>query len=351
MLVIDSHLDLGWNGTGWNRDLTLPVEAIRQAEAGMTEKGRGTNTVSLPAMRAGGVGICLATVLARAKPLGRTSIDFRTQEIAYGAAQGQLAYYRALERKGEMRMLRQWSDVEAHVEAWNSRPDSTPVGFILAMEGADPILSANHVDDWYEDGLRVIGLTHYGPNVYGHGTASSGPLTGRGVDLLRAMEGRFVLDATHLCDGSFWQALDVFRGPVLASHNNCRTLTPGDRQFSDEQIKALIDRGAVIGAALDAWMLVPGWKHGVTGREAARLTTVVDHMDRVCQIAGNARHAAVGSDLDGGFGTEQSPADLDTIADLQKFAGILSDRGYTADDVVAVMHGNWLRFFESALSG
>ena len=105
-----------------------------------------------------------------------------------------------------------------------------------------------------------------------------------------------ILDLTHLSDGSFYDALDRFSGPVIASHNNCRALVPGDRQFSDEQIGRLIERGAVIGAALDAWMLEPDWVHGESSTEAVKLTTVADHIDHVCQLAGNTLHAGIGTD-------------------------------------------------------
>ena len=134
----------------------------------------------------------------------------------------------------------------------------------------------------------------------------------------------------------------------MASHNNCRALVPGDRQFTDEQVKAIVDRGGVIGAALDAWMLYPNWIKGETQPEVVGLSAVADHIDHVCQIAGNVQHAAIGSDLDGGYGTEQCPHDLDTIADLQKIGDLLRARGYTAGDVAGVMHGNWLRFFQQA---
>ena len=159
-----------------------------------------------------------------------------------------------------------------------------------------------------------------------------------------------ILDVTHLCDTSFWEALDGFGGPVWASHSNCRALVPHERQLSDEQIQALIGRGAVIGAALDAWMLVPGWKRGETKPEVAgvRLAHVVDHVDHVCQLAGNARHAGVGSDLDGGFGREQCPGDLETIADLQQIGSLLDQRGYSADDVRLILHGNLIRFLEES---
>ena len=159
-----------------------------------------------------------------------------------------------------------------------------------------------------------------------------------------------ILDVTHLSDQCFDEALDHFGGPVLASHHNCRSLVPDQRQLSDEQIKRLIDRGAVIGAALDAWMLSPGWVRGKTqpNEENVSLDTYVDHIDRVCQLAGNAHHAGIGTDLDGGFGTEQTPYDLDTIADVQRVPAILRRRGYLEADLKAIMHGNWVRFFRTA---
>ena len=159
-----------------------------------------------------------------------------------------------------------------------------------------------------------------------------------------------ILDVTHLSDQCFDEALEIYGGPVLASHHNCRALVPNQRQLTDDQVKRLVARGAVIGTALDAWMLHPGWVRGESKPEelGVKLEAMVDHIDRVCQLAGNNRHAAIGTDLDGGFGLEQSPCDLDTIADLQKFPDLLRKRGYKEDDVRAILHGNWVRFFREA---
>ncbi|HZT70495.1 MAG TPA: membrane dipeptidase [Terriglobia bacterium] len=355
MIVIDAHLDLAWNALGWNRDLTWDIREMRKAEVGMPDEHRGANTVSLSEMRRGEVAVCLATVLARASKLAEPNqaepnIDFRTQEIAYAMGRGQVAYYRILEKQGLMKMLRNRRDLKAHMEKWSAGDDRTlPLGYILSMEGADPIVSPAQVEEWWDDGLRVVGLAHYGWSAYAHGTGGSGGLTAKGKDLLRVMqEARMILDATHLSDESFWEALELFHGPVLASHNNCRMLVPGDRQFTDDQIRELIKRDAVIGAAFDCWMLYPGWKLGVTPSNAVSMENVADHIDHICQLAGNARHVGIGSDLDGGFGREQSPHDLDTIADLQALSGILDKRGYSKSDIEGIMHGNWLRFFEKA---
>jgi len=154
-----------------------------------------------------------------------------------------------------------------------------------------------------------------------------------------------ILDVTHLCDRTFHDALDLFEGPVWASHSNCRTLVDDPRQFSDEQILRLIERGAVIGAALDTWMLVPGWIRQVSTPEetGVKLDDVLDHTDHICQLAGNADHVGIGSDLDGGFGTEQTPRDLKSIADLANLADLLAARGYDSDATDKIFHGNFLR--------
>ena len=308
-------------------------------------------------MRRGAIAICQATVLARARPEGRPAdgpsrlnLDFANQEIASATARGQLAYYELLERRGVLRMIRTAAQLEEHLRSWSADPAGSPIGYILAMEGADPIVDVDEAAAWWDRGLRSVNLAHYGKSRYAVGTGGDGPLTPDGVRLLAEFERLgMILDTTHLSDTSFFQALDTFGGPVLASHNNCRALVPDGRQFSDEQVRLLIGRGAVIGAALDAWMLFPGWLRGQTTRDVVALDAVADHIDRVCQLAGNARHAAIGSDLDGGFGTEQVPAGLDRISELQKLDAILSARGYPSGDVDAIFHGNWLRFFREHL--
>lgn len=393
-LIIDAHLDLAWNALSYNRDQCAPLDAINARETAMTDfPGRGRATTCLPEMRRGGVAVCLATLMARAKkevqPSGghrRTDLDYANQQIAYAVAQGQLAYYRLLEQLGEASLLTTRGELDAHWRRWTSAvaaaggsPDQAagrlPVGMIVAMEGADPITGPEQVEAWWEDGLRSVMLAHYGRSHYAVGTGASGPLSPQGRALLDALaQVGMILDVTHLCDESFFQAVDAFPGPLMASHSNCRALVPGDRQLTDAQIRILIERDAVIGAVADAWMLVPGWQRGVsrpdnlapthtassspdaaaatdTRPRKLMLTAMVDHIDHVCQLAGNARHAAIGSDLDGGFGTEQTPADLRTISDLQRVTAELRRRGYSDADVQAIAHGNWLRFFRQWLPG
>jgi membrane dipeptidase len=355
MLIFDAHLDLAWNGVEWNRNLELPVAEIRKFEQHFPEIVPGDCTVSFPEMERGRLGLVIATLLPRLHRREKPLTFYQSRESAYAAAYGQLAYYRAFVAKGRLRDLPDRHSFMAHFERWQAFDagqisERPPIGYVLSMEGAPPILFPEQVDEWYAAGLRIVGPAHYGPNEYCHGTGSSGGLTADGRRLLQEMQRvGLMLDATHLADESFWEALDLFSGPVLASHHNCRALVPGDRQLTDEQIRALIERGAVIGAAFDTWMLYPGWKKYVTSPQEVPLERVVDHIDHICQLAGNARHSGIGTDLDGGFGREQSPGDLDTIADVQKIAEILLRRGYSQADVERIMYRNYVEFFSRNL--
>src|SRR5260221_1810221 len=327
MLIFDAHLDLSMNALEWNRDLTLPTAEIRQREQGLSDKpDRGKGTVSLAEMRRGRIGMCVATQIARYVKPGNSLPGWHSPEQAWAQTQGQLAWYRAMEEKGQMFQIKDTSGLQNHLERWegkvergnalrveskptsgtlsqlstqtslnshHSPPNSAPlpIGYILSLEGADSILTMAHLERSYAQGLRALGPAHYGPGTYAQGTDASGGLGQRGRELLAEMERlNIILDVTHLCDESFWEALDHFHGRLWASHSNCRALTPHDRQLSDEQIKVLIERGAVIGAALDAWMMVAGWIKRKTTPESVglKLERLLDHIDHVCQLDGHA---------------------------------------------------------------
>lgn len=351
-LIFDAHLDLSMNALEWNRDLTQPLSDIRRREQELTDlPDRGKGTISLAEMRKGRIGICVATMIARYVSPGNPLPGWHSREQAWAQTQGQLAWYSAMEDKGEMVQIKNTAELKKHLQLWKNAEEVAhlPIGYILSLEGADSIVTMAHLEKNYENGLRALGPAHYGPGVYAYGTDSSGGLGQKGRALLKKMEElNIILDATHLCDKSFWEALKHFQGPIWASHNNCRKLVPHNRQFSDEQIKALLERDAVIGAAFDAWMLIPDWERGKSTPEhtGVSLSHVIDHVDHVCQLAGNALHTAIGTDLDGGFGKEQCPKDVETIADLQKIPDLLEARGYTEEDIENIMSKNWLRFLE-----
>ncbi|MDF0716163.1 membrane dipeptidase [Muricauda sp. 334s03] len=348
MFIFDAHLDLAMNALEWNRDLRLSVSEIRKREQGMTDKpDRGKNTVSLPAMREGNIGLCMGTQIARFVEKGSPLPGWHSQHQAWAQTQGQLAWYKTMEAAGEMVQIKDIAGLENHLELWKSDEPKKPIGYILSLEGADSIVDMSYLEKSYESGLRAIGPAHYGPGIYAHGTDSVGGIGQKGKDLLKKVEElNIILDATHLCDKSFWETMKVYHGPVWASHNNCRKLVDHNRQFSDEQITELINRDAVIGVALDAWMMVPNWVRGISTPKDMNVTLeiAIDNIDHICQLAGNTDHVGIGTDLDGAFGKEQTPWDLDTIADLQKIPNMLTKRGYTRSDIEKIMNQNFINF-------
>jgi len=359
MLVFDGDYPMAYGALELNRDLTRPLAEVRAAE----EHPENIAFASLPEMRRGRVAAALVKFTVRRQSADSVLPGLRGSEAIYGAARGQLAYYEMLAQSGEARLLTQRRELTDHMAQWERAEDSEilPVGFIIGMEGADPVLSPSQVHRWWQYGVRVISLTHYGPSAYAHGTGSRGGLLGSAAELLKEMSScGMLLDLTHIADESFWQAVELYEGPVLASHQNCRALVPGERQFSDEQLQLIIDRGGIIGVSMDTWMLYasPVLDWGRTGsynrrdyfaREAISLAHVADHIDHICQLSGNALHAAIGGDTDGQGGIEGAPIDVDTVADYQKLVPILAARGYAEADIENVLYKNWLRFYQTHL--
>jgi membrane dipeptidase len=353
-LVVDAHLDLAHNAIEANRDLTLPLGEIRAAEQHRADRrDRGRGTVCLPELRRGGFGLVVATQLA---PVGHTPGRWSSPQQAWAMTQAQLAWYREMEALGEMVQVTDRAGLDAHVALWadsGTRPEAKPVGYILSLEGADSLVDPSYVHRAHAYGLRAIGPAHFGPGRYSPGTKSAGGLTPLGRELLAEMDALgMILDVTHLTDEALAEVLERYAGPIWASHCNVRSLTPIQRHLSEDQLRRLIERGAVIGGMLDAWALDERFIDGVSDpwQLDIRIERIVDHWDRICELAGNTEHIAIGTDLDGGFGTEQSPWDLDSIADVRRLETVLADRGYDEGDIDNVFHANWLRFLRRAWS-
>lgn len=351
MLLFDAHLDLALNAVDWNRDLRCEVDDLRAQEQAqkMTEPGRCGSTLSLPELRRADIGICLSTLLARQEKDISHSFGWTSPQTCYAMAHAHLAWHRAMERAGWLRGIRTKQDLQDHLATWLERSSHVPVGFIQTMEGADPLLSPDTIDEFHQHGLRAIGLTHYGANRYGGGTQCEVGLALDAIPLLKRIEELGItVDMTHLSDVAFWQVLKHFNGRIHASHQNSRRIAPWQRQFSDDQYKAIIERDGVIGIAFDAIMLQPGYV-----RQHSEVTVtmdrIVDNIDIVVQLAGSVRNVGIGTDLDGGFGVDQTPTDFDRMRDLQRIPELLAARGYSDTEARAIMHGNWLRFFDEVL--
>ncbi|GAB3775569.1 membrane dipeptidase [Spirosoma horti] len=357
MFIIDAHLDMALNAIEWNRDYRMTAHEIRQQEGDMTDKiDRAKGTVSLPDLRRGNIGLVVATQIARFNQSNGNlpGAGWNSPEQAWAMTQAQRAWYETMVDAGEMVQIRDRASLDSHVALWLDETiakDKKPVGYILSLEGADSLVNLSYLEKAYAYGLRALGPAHYSTGRYAPGTGLSGPLTPQGRELVKEMDRLgIILDATHLTDEGFSEALSLYKGPVWASHHNCRALVPHQRQLTDDQIRQLTERGGVIGGCFDAWMMKPGFTQRVSNPASfgISLETIIDHYDHICQLTGNSHHIAIGSDLDGTYGIEQSPSDLDTIADLQNLTGLLTKRGYSSEDIENIFHKNWLRFLRNA---
>jgi membrane dipeptidase len=195
-----------------------------------------------------------------------------------------------------------------------------------------------------------LGLTHYGTNRYGGGTRSEVGLVLDAIELLKNCETLGItIDMTHLSDVAFWQVAKHFHGRVHASHQNARAICNWQRQFSDDQIRFVIERNGVLGVSMDVIMLQDGFVRGQT-LPSATLERAVDQVEHVRELAGGSiGNVGIGTDLDGGYGFEQTPTDLNRYRDVQKMVGIMQRRGFSEPDIEAVFYGNWMRFFGEVL--
>ncbi|MDG2396231.1 MAG: membrane dipeptidase [Flavobacteriaceae bacterium] len=354
--ILDAHLDLAMNALEWNRDLTKSISSINHLEKNLKDKpDRGNATVSLEELRKGNIGFCVSTLIARfVKPSNKLP-GWNSPEQAWAQIQGQLAWYNVMEKSGEMIQIINSKELKNHLKLWENKNDNKkkPIGYLLSLEGADSIIKIEYLEKLYNQGLRAIGPAHYGPGTYAHGTNSKGGIGIKGRELLNKIdELNLILDVTHLCDLSFWETINFYKGKLWASHSNCRSIVPNERQFTDEQINEIISRGGIIGMALDAWMMIPNWKKGISSpkKSGLILDKIIDHIDHICQLTGNSNHVGIGSDLDGGFGKEQCPSDLNSIADLQKIDKLLTNRGYKKLDIEKILSKNFINFISSVLN-
>jgi membrane dipeptidase len=345
--IVDGHLDLAENVTLFGRDLTASVAEIRAHERRSHEQA----TVTLPELRKGGIAVAIATVTAGflvadvGEDFQPRSALYSTPEEAEAQALRQIALYGRWEREGRVRLILSAADLEHHLELW--RADGL-TGLVLLMEGADPIVRVSDLGAWWRRGLRMIGLT-FGDTRYGAGVAGgsteprAGGLTDAGAELLSEMAARgFAWDVSHLTEEGIWQGLDAGVPRVCASHANAQALTPTNRHLTDPVIKALAARGGVIGVVLYNRFLEPAW------RRDGELTVTVErdvrrHVDHISGIGGWTA-VGIGSDLDGGLGREESPQEIETIADLHTVGSVVP--AHARD---AVLGENWLNFLRAAL--
>ncbi len=342
-LVVDAHEDIAYNALSLGRDPRLSALDARAKET--FNPANGTPTVGLPDFLAGNIRVVFGTIyVSKASPTSTSTKTYRTPEQAELLGQEQLAYYALLAADPRVSLIVNRDDLHHVIESPEPR-----LGIVLLMEGADPIVTPQDAHTWYDGGVRIIGPA-WSQTRYSGGTGKPGPLTDLGKDLMREMTSEgFILDVSHMAEASFWQALDLFDGTVIASHSNTRKFVPTDRQLSDEMILALVKRDGVIGSVFFNQFLKHEWRKAGGVKADVTFNTVIDHMKHICDLAGSARHCGIGTDFDGGFGMEATPREIDTAADLQKFGSALASAGFKDEEISGIMGGNWLRILESGL--
>jgi membrane dipeptidase len=360
-LIIDSHQDIAWNMLTFGRDYTRPVAETRRLEAGTVVPDiNGDATVGWPEYQRGSVAVIFATLFATPakKKEAYDTLWYADPEKAHRLYMDQVTVYRRLvdSHPDKFRFITTTKELDSVIDHWSGpwlNGEGHPVGLVYLMEGADGIRSPKELSEWYDLGLRMIGLAWAGTRYCG-GTGEPGPLTPEGRELIAAMaDYNFILDLSHMDEAAAYESLDRYEGPVMATHANCAALMRGadtNRHLPDRVIEGLIERDGVIGLIPLNSFLKVGWlRKGGSRREEVPLDVLIAHIDHVCQIAGDSLHAGIGSDFDGGFGLQSIPPEIDSIADLQIIGTGLRTRGYGESDIENILGGNWLRFLRRNL--
>jgi membrane dipeptidase len=352
-LIIDAHEDIAWNWLDLGRHPRDSALTSREGEAETSiPRQMGIRTTGLPQWLAGRIGIIVATIFTLPQRQSFSALNRQTyadEKEAHDKGWHQLdEYHRLTDQEPRLTLVTESSQLQEVVGQWTSSAKDPTVGLVISMEGADPIREPAELHEWYDRGLRAVGPAWAGTR-YAGGSHEPGPLTALGRRLLAEMADlNMILDLTHLDQEAYLQAVDLYPGPVIASHSNPRRFSPGARGLSDDMILLLAERGGVAGIVPFNLFLKPGWALG-DPKEAVSIDAVADAIDYVSQLTGCSDHVALGSDFDGGFGAESVPAEIDTIADLHLIAGVLGERGYSQADIENVLYANWLRILRSSL--
>ncbi|MEO0562857.1 MAG: membrane dipeptidase [Chloroflexota bacterium] len=356
MIILDAHQDIAYNYQSFGRDYTLPAYKKRRAEAGTPLATRpGRPALGLPDALLGRLALVFGTLFAmphnRMLPNTPNPFVYRTPREAHDLALKQLEYYERLAGESEqVRWVRSQADLDGVLASW---ADDAPIGerqqgIVVSMEGADPIIEPKQFEEWYQRGVRAVGMA-WRRTRYTGGTGEPGPLTPDGFELLDVLANtNTLLDLSHLSETAFYQSLERYEGPIIASHSNPRHFCNTDRHLSDDMIRALSERDGVMGVVTFNVFLHQHWRPG-NNRSEVPFTRILDVIDHVCQVTGSAAHIGIGSDIDGGFGRESLPLGMDTVGDLWWIGRGLRRRGYAEADIEAVLSGNFIRKLRQAL--
>lgn len=354
LFVVDAHQDIAWNWLEFGRDPRQgALEGRAQENGGLVGQAMGDRTTGLPEYLSGRVGIIFSSIFVI--PAGNAYRNFKSHiyadnEEAHARGIEQIgAYHRLADGEPRFILITDRQALDAVQASWQTVDAQThKIGILIAMEGADAIRTPAELGDWYARGLRSI-MPAWHKTQYAGGSGDADGMTGLGRELLAEMaKHNMMLDLSHLSRNASLEALDAYPGPIIASHSNPITFVNTDRGLSDQVIRKVGERGGVIGIMLFNRFLDSGWTFD-TPPGLVTLRTVVDAIDAVVQLTGSVAHVGIGSDFDGGFGAEAIPLGMDTVADLLMIGEALAAKGYSTEDIEAIMNGNWLRVLRGSL--
>ncbi len=299
----------------------------------------------IPRMRKGGIAVRVVAIYSDIQYLPELALRRGLDLVA--------TLYEEIEESSSATLCTSFEEIKRAIEKGK-------IGFILGMEGAEPLgADIQLLTIFYKLGLRVFGFTHALRTYLADGSFLSprrrgkeGGLTDVGVGFLeKAQELGIVIDVSHLNDPGFLDVMEFSKGPVIASHSNCRALFDHPRNLSDEQIRAIAERGGVIGVnACGAFVRPP------------TLERLVDHIDHIVKVGG-VEHAGLGPDFADyllQYMTEKERARIpvEWIKPVEgccgdeeffRIADELKRRGYKSREIDLIMGENFLRVFEEIL--
>ncbi len=318
-MIVDAHLDIGWNAISAGRGFPGPPAP-----------GYLVSHSALVAAQVGLVFATLYTAPARAGRSMRTRFVYENAHEAHLMATAQVNYYRSC----ALQLIRDRAGLAAYAKGWRRGR----LAAVLLMEGADPIETPAQLGAWTDRGVRIIGPA-WGATRYSGGTGAPGGLTELGRQLLKAMRRkRVILDLSHMADQAVADAFAMWRGPIMASHSNAREIVPGDRQLTAESVAEIARRKGMVGVSF--------YTHHLRSSGRATLNDVVKHIVHHAAAAGGPEHVGLGTDLDGGFDARYAP--FNTLATLKELPARLRLH-FSRAQVEGIMGTNWLEFLERSL--
>jgi membrane dipeptidase len=359
-LMVDSHEDLAWNMLTFGRDYRLSALETRKKEKdSITPRVNGDTMLGYPEYQAANTALIFATLFAapiRSKEGDWDILSYKNTPEAHQFYLDQLEAYDRLtgESPDMFQSVYNRSQLESilngHSTNDTTRKD-TPVGLIYSMEGAEGVREPQEVEEWFEHGVRIFGPA-WGGNRYTGGTKEPGPLTRDGIELVKVIESiDAILDISHMDIQSVQGTFDHYSGKIIATHSNPQTLMKAresNRFLSDRTIVQLAERGGVVGIVPYNLFLSANWKKG-DPKEDVTLDVYVSQIDYVCQLLGSADNVGIGTDFDGGFGYQSTPAELNSMADIGLIIPMLELKGYTQSEIAKIFGLNWIEYLKKNL--